>query len=219
MTAPNPFDTSEPMVETWVARSVPDILDALLRPLRTVGRPAIVAIDGRSGSGKTTVAHRFAEAHPGACVVSTDDVAWHHSFFGWDELLATNILEPTRAGRPVAYRPPAWDARDRPGSIDVPAGTTLLLLEGVGAARLEFSTLLDAIVWVQSDAIEARRRGLERDGGDAAAEAFWDEWQAEEIPFLETQRPWARAELIVCGTPNPRFEVAGAILVAPHRPD
>lgn len=35
-----------------------------------------------------------------------------------------------------------------------------------------------------------------------AAESFWDEWEAEESPFLAADRPWERADAILCGTPE-----------------
>ena len=46
------------------------------------GRPPIVAVDGRSSSGKTSLARRLAEAVPGSAPVHTDDIAWRHSAFG-----------------------------------------------------------------------------------------------------------------------------------------
>jgi hypothetical protein len=33
------------------------------------------------------------------------------------------------------FRPPRWDEHQREGAILVPAGCTLLIIEGVGAAR------------------------------------------------------------------------------------
>jgi hypothetical protein len=102
----------------------------------------------------------------------------------------------------VSYRPPAWDTRDRPGAIEVPAGTPLVVVEGVGAGRRSLGGLVDAGVWVQSDAAEARRRGIERDGGDQGAVDFWEQWNAEEIPFPAQDRPWERVRMIVCGTPE-----------------
>jgi hypothetical protein len=33
------------------------------------------------------------------------------------------------------------------------------------------------------------------------AAAFWNAWMAAEMPFLNEQRPWERADLIVAGTP------------------
>ena len=34
---------------------------------------------------------------------------------------------------------------------------------------------------------------------DQAARDFWAEWMAEEDPFLEQDRPWERADVIVAG--------------------
>ena len=176
----------------------------------------MVAVDGRSAAGKSTVAERLREAIPGAWVVHTDDVAWWHSFFGWADLLRDGVLEPVRRGDlPVRYRPPAWDERARPGAIEVPVGCRVLIVEGVGAGRSDLADLVDALVWVQSDVVEARRRGLIRDGGDEAAEAFWDEWDAEEVPFLELHAPWARADLVVCGTPEVAHAAAPDLALAP----
>jgi hypothetical protein len=166
------------------------------------GRPVVVAVDGHSGSGKTTVAERLAEQVPGAVVVHTDDVAWWESFLDWDHLMAGGILEPARRGEPVGFRPPAWDARGREGAIEVPAGRRLVVVEGVGSSRRSLTPLVDAAVWVQSDYDEANRRGIARDGGTAEAEAFWWEWMAAENPFLLQDRPWERAAAVVCGTPS-----------------
>ena len=196
--------TSEPDFGPWHAVPAAEVAAALLARIPMADdRVAIIAVDGRSAAGKSTAAERLRAVIPDACIVHTDDVAWWHSFFGWADLLRDGVLEPVRRGElPVRYRPPAWDERGREGAIVVPASCRVLLIEGVGAGRTELSDLLDAVVWVQSHEPEARRRGIERDGGDAAAEAFWDEWDAEEVPFLEGQAPWARADLVVCGTPE-----------------
>jgi energy-coupling factor transporter ATP-binding protein EcfA2 len=179
----------EPDCGPWRAVAVADLYAAL-------GRPHVLAVDGRSGSGKSTLVDRLAATVPGVAVVHTDDVAWHHDFFDWADLLVDGVLVPWRAGRDVAYRPPPWDARGRPGAITVPSGAPLLVVEGVGAGRRAFAPYLDALVWVQTDRAVATRRGLERDGGDVT---FWDEWEARERPFLAADRPWARADLVVNG--------------------
>jgi hypothetical protein len=38
---------------------------------------------------------------------------------------------------------------------------------------------------------------------------------AEEIPFVAGQRPWERADLTVCGTPQISFDPATELVVAP----
>jgi len=80
---------------------------------------------------------------------------------------------------------------------------------------------------VQSDAAEARRRGIERDvaGGRERDEVgpFWDEWMEEEVRFLAADRPWERADLVFCGTPAvlsdpPAPPPPGVLLVSAARP-
>ena len=73
------------------------------------GHAAVLAVDGRSNNGKTTVAARIRDMVPGAVVIHTDDIAWEHSRFGWADLLIEGILVPVHQGRAVSYRPPRWD--------------------------------------------------------------------------------------------------------------
>ena len=184
----------EPTIADWTVATYADVLTTLC--VRQSGI-AVVGVDGRSGSGKSTFAANLATVAPGVAIVHTDDVAWHHSFFDWDELLVDGVLAPVRhQGPPVAYRPPAWDARGRAGSIDVPSGTRVLVVEGVGACRERLHPWFDATVWIQCDPELAYRRVVAR--GDDPVE-FVDEWTARELPFLAHDRPWARATLVVSG--------------------
>ena len=180
-------------------------------------RPVVLAVDGRSSSGKTTLAGRLRNAIPGSVVVHTDDIAWCHSRFGWADLLIDGVLEPARAGRAVALRPPRWQDRGRPGAIEVPAGCSLLIVEGVGAARRESAHLIDVAIWVQADEAETDRRNLARVGTANGSATVRDhlEWMAEEIPFVAEQRPWERVDLVVCGTPLAAFDPATELVVAP----
>jgi hypothetical protein len=148
-------------------------------------------------------------------MVHTDDIAWHHSFFDWSDLLVEGILKPLRNGRAVSYRPPGWDKRGRPGAIEVAAGLDLVIVEGVGASRTEVMPWIDRALWVQSDFEEAERRGIVRDGGTERARDFWREWGVQEFDFLERQRPWERATVIVNGTPTQPYDQSTEIMLAP----
>ena len=196
----------EPVAGPWRVQRLDDLAGSL------TGARAI-AVDGRGGSGKSTLADRLAARLPGSVVVHTDDVAWNHSRFGWDDLMIDGILTPFRAGRGVRYQPPAWAPHGRTGEIAFPAETSALIIEGVGASRRDFADLLDVAIWVQSDYEEARRRGVSRDmardGHDEeSALRLWWEWEEEEVPFLIADRPWERADIIVAASP-----------VLPHDPD
>ena len=165
----------------------------------------LILIDGGGGAGKTTWSDRIATLLR-APVVHTDDISWNHDPFDWDDLLLDHVLAPWRRGDAVAFTPPGWVDHGRPGAVVVPVSTSLVI-EGVGAGRESLAAVADLTVWVQSDRDEARRRALARDVQQgrtpAEAVAFWDEWMADEDPFLVASRPWARADLVVRGNiPN-----------------
>lgn len=215
----------EPHAGPWRVAPVDELVRVIFRAAGApTGRPRVVAVDGRSAAGKSTLAGLLHDAVPSSAVVHTDDVAWHHSFFGWADLLACGALEPIRRGQPVRYRPPAWDARERTGAITVPVGLEMVLIEGVGAGQRALAQLLDAVVWVQSDFAEAERRGIARDivqgvnGDPEASTKFWHEWMAEELVFVEQQRQWERACVVVAGTPTLAHGSAEIVLAPPPRP-
>jgi hypothetical protein len=62
--------------------------------------PAIVAIDGRSSSGKTTLAEKFRRVTEGAAVVHTDDIplladmAFSYIDWNWPEAGVRHLLQP-----------------------------------------------------------------------------------------------------------------------------
>jgi hypothetical protein len=162
---------------------------------------------------------------PRSVVIHTDDIAWEHSRFGWADLLIDGILVPVHHGQPVSYRPPPWDEYGREGSIEVPAGCPLLIIEGDGAGRREVARLIDSLIWVQADEREAERRTAARAANRPEADLANrpvdgapfddDEWMAEEIPFNTAQRTWERADVIVCGTPEVPYEPSTEIVIAP----
>jgi hypothetical protein len=212
----------EPAAGPWRVVPVDVLLRLLFQAARTpAGRPWIVAVDGRSASGKSTLATLLHDAVPGSAIVHTDDIAWHEPFFSWAPLLAQGVLEPVRRGRrAVRYRPPAWQARGREGAVEVPAELDLVIVEGVGAGQRDVARLLDALVWVQSDFQEAENRGIARDvaqgvnGGLEATVALWHEWMTAEFRFLERERPWERACVVVTGTPTLQH-AADEVVLAP----
>lgn len=205
----------EPAAGPWRVERLTDFARLVLSVVgRPAGRPPIVALDGRSSSGKTSLAGRLASVITGAVTVHTDDIAWSHSRFGWSDLLARGVLEPVHSGRAVAYRPPAWDQHERPGAIEVPAEASLVIIEGVGASRRETADLLDTAEWVQSDLNAIARRNAAR---VAAGETDADgvaAWMKEEFPFVAQQRPWERAFIVVAGTPDLSHDLSSEVVLA-----
>ena len=218
----------EPEAGPWRVELLSTVVNAVTSrgpDASSSGRPAVLAVDGRSNNGKTTVAARISEMVPGSVVIHTDDIAFAHSRFGWAGLLIDGILVPVHQGRAVSYRPPRWDEHGRQGSIEVPAGCPLVIIEGDGAGRREVAHLIDTLIWVQADEREAGRRAAARlanpPAGDLANKdpdgVPFDEdgWMAEEIPFNAAQRTWERADIIVCGTPEIPHDPSTEIVIAP----
>ncbi|MDT0181888.1 hypothetical protein Q9S36_17050 [Microbacterium sp. ARD31] len=196
----------EPHAGPWTVRTHAELAAHLIGRAAVSGRPAIVAVDGRSGAGKSTLADALARATGSAQVVHTDDFAWHEPFFGWGRVLRPALAELRSTGA-LEFTPPAWVARGRDGSVRVPPGRRLVIVEGVGSSQREVADLIDAVVWVQSDDVLTEQRGIARDladgvnGDEAETVAFWHEWIGAERPFLAEDRPWERADVIVAGTP------------------
>ena len=210
----------EPAVERWHAVDRAEFVELLLEAAGSpTARPRILAVDGRGAAGKSTLATWLQEAVPASAVVHTDDLAWNEPFFQWGRLLR-QVLESLHRGEAAQLRPPAWREHGRPGAIHLPAGLEFVVVEGVGASQREHADLVDATVWVQSDFAEAERRGIARDieqgvnGDDQETVTFWQEWMSHELVFVQQQRPWERAALVVAGTAVLPLE-PGQVAVAP----
>ncbi|HEX7304308.1 hypothetical protein [Lentzea sp.] len=182
-------------------------------------RPAVVAIDGRGGAGKSVLAQRLHRLVPSSAVVHTDDIAWNQAYFDWADLMTRHVLRPLHRGEAVDFRPPAWVAHDRPGTIRVPAGTDVVWVEGTGMVRDALAPWIDASVWVQGDLDEQERRLVERDGDSAAQREHVTAWLAEELPHMQREQPWRKATLTVAGTSELPHDPETEVVVAGGQPD
>ena len=195
----------EPAVTQWQVSATDELVAQLLNLVGTPqGRPAIIAVDGRGGSGKTTLTTALAAAVPGAQAFHLDDLIWNEPLYDWDQLYVDTLTQLRQAGS-LDLVPDKWREHGREGSIRIPAGSPLVLVEGTGAGLAAVRSLIDAHVWVQTGDDVAERRGIKRDiaegvNGDAEESVrFWHWWMAGERLFFAKDRPWRRADVIVSG--------------------
>jgi uridine kinase len=181
---------------------------------RAAGGVLVVAVDGRGGSGKTTIAAAVAGASL-ASVVHTDDffqwpAAGHlgcagasgpaagppplDRYYDWPRIRA-EALEPLRAGRAATFRRFDWESG---GGLDGPVTvepTGLIVLEGVFSAAPELADLVDRAVLVETPATERIRRLRAR-----LTQEEWDEdWLSAEQAYFSAVRPPASFSLVVRG--------------------
>lgn len=188
-------------------------------------RAPVIVIDGRSGSGKSVLSARLAEAlrTAGGGVWRGVQVAHLDSWYpGWHGLEAGTALTEDLLTRVPAF--PEWDwARGRIRRwVRLDPGRPLLV-EGSGALTRRVRAASDLRVWVDvagpgdidegapaapagagrdlagrgtpAAAVERRSRALERDGD--TYRPWWDAWAAQEIRHIERHRPRALADLEV----------------------
>jgi len=160
--------------------------------------PVIIAIDGRSGAGKTTLAVELAarlRAHHKVSLFHLEDI-----YPGWDGLAAgveryvSTVLTPLSRGEAATWT--SWDWTNHyDGDARVTLPAEIVIVEGVGAASEPARPFLSAVIWAESPDDIRRTRALDRDGDTYTP--FWDQWAAQEEEWLGRDDVPGRADLRV----------------------
>ena len=165
--------------------------------------PILVALDGRSAAGKSTLAALVAPL-VGAVVIDGDDFYSGGTAANWDAMSAVEkadhcmdwrrqrpVLEKLAMGETASWHPYDWEADDgslaRIPVICEPA--PVIILDGAYSARPELADLFDLRVLLDAPAGLRRAQLIEREGEGYREEwnARWDE--AEQWYFGEVMPP------------------------------
>lgn len=186
------------------------LLDAIRGRLGTRTLPFLVALDGRSGTGKSTLAALIAGAL-GATVVAGDDFYAGGTDAEWAarsaaeraaqcidwQRLRTAALVPLRADRTAAWHP--FDFHRGAGLAThqvTRAPAAVIVLDGIYSARPELADLVDLVVLVEAD--DALRRGrLRAREGAAFMDAWHRLWDAAEDYYFTKVQPPSSFDLII----------------------
>ena len=156
----------------------------------------IVLIDGRSNSGKSTLAATvkslfFKQGESAPRVVHMDDL-----YLGWNGLqagvdyLQRFILKPLTDSYIAQWREFDWANPGEPGYETRNgewrefSGGTPLIIEGCGALNQLSAPLADVRVWLEVDQETRHQRWVAREG---SAE-HWAEWAAQEEEFYSREK-------------------------------
>lgn len=171
------------------------VLDVAAR-VRAVGAiPVIVAVDGRSGSGKTTFAHALCDELAEATLVHLD-----HIYPGWDglaatpALVATQILAPLRRHEPAAFRQFDWEREDS-GSLVAVQPARFVIVEGAGSSVGPARPYVDLSVWLDADEPVRKARALGRDGD--AYRPHWQRWADQEQQMFSSDNTREHADMVL----------------------
>jgi aminoglycoside 6'-N-acetyltransferase len=167
------------------------------------GRPVLVAVDGRSGSGKSTAADGLA-SRLDAVVVRGDDFyrdlsdetrralppAQAAELMFDVERLRSEALAPLLAGEPGTYHPHDWVTGTGLASTVVSLDPRpIVILDGVYAGRAELSDLVDVAVCLEADEATRLQRLAERGHGNEQWHSVWE--AAEDYHFTHLRPPAA----------------------------
>lgn len=157
-------------------------------------RPILVALDGRCGSGKTTLAVQLAEAFPDSITVHTDDYYLPPAdrVPEWDTIPCANmdlarlraeVLEPARAGQPFLYK--AYSCRE--GAYLPPvacAPARLVLIEGSYSHHPSLAACYDLRVFVTCS--KAEQAAACRPGKGPVTPLLWSGGSRWKRPILQS---------------------------------
>lgn len=165
----------------------------------------IVLIDGRSNSGKSTLAENlqnylFKHGESAPRIIHMDDL-----YPGWDGLaegadyLQRFILNPlagigsAAAGtsvRTASWQEYDWSLGERKNWREFSGGTPLIV-EGCGALNQQSAQLSDIKVWLEVAEEIRHARWLEREGSNE----HWAEWAAQELDFYAREKSQELADV------------------------
>lgn len=161
-------------------------------------RPLIIAIDGRSGAGKTTLALELVarlRTHHTVSLFHLEDI-----YPGWDGLATgvdtycSSVLAALATGTDARWQPWDWEADEHGTTRTLPAAE-IVIAEGVGAATQGARPQTDVVIWCSATDQERKERALRRDGDLFAP--FWDSWAAQEAELLAGDDVAGAADLLV----------------------
>jgi uridine kinase len=159
------------------------------------GDTVVVAVDGPSGAGKTTLT-RALRRHLGRPPVLHLDPLYP----GWDGLPLTpailhdRILAPLARGERAAYQRFDWEADAFAEEHEVRAAP-LLLVEGCGAGAWPGFAYVAVLIWVDAPTAVRYERAIARDG--ETYRPNWERWAASERALFRADRTRERADLVV----------------------
>jgi uridine kinase len=180
---------------------------------RKEGRPFLIAIDGHSAAGKSTLANYVAKLLATTAIVHTDDFyrpmneekrfelnpqEGYEYYYDWQRL-KQDVLQPLSTMQAAEFRTYDWQ-NNRLNGWKRMEPTNFIIVEGCYSARLEFGPFFNVIVFVETPLRERQRRQTERND---AMQAWLDRWEASERFYIEMTNLQERADIVVSGLQVP----------------
>lgn len=187
-----------------------EISSLLVSTIKNLPEPAVVAISGFGGSGKSTFAKLLGDKL-NAPVVGIDSFqkrgAFNTEFELWEIMdfsrLEEEVLKPfLRGDKSIQYGHFNAPTESIAKTIEVQNGG-VLIVEGVGLFRPELMDYFIYKIWLDVPLDDATERGKKRDReeyGNPQDESWDGVWKKNDLEYYEKFRPAEVADLIIQNT-------------------
>lgn len=177
-----------------------DAVSGAVAALTSGQLPLILAVDGRSGAGKTTLAREIEARVAARCPkISVTSIEVESFIAGWTGLeagvgrVASEIAAPFRHSGHAEAR--AWDwHRGVWGEMTSVGPADVLLIVGCGSSSRALAQFVDVSVWIEAPEAVRRARVTLREGDPSA---WWGLWAAQEERLLEQRDSRVLATYVV----------------------
>lgn len=175
-------------------------------------RPLVIAVDGRCGSGKSTLSRRLCDAYPGS-VIHMDDFFLRPEQRTRERLAETGgnidyerfekeVVQPLREGRrSFEYRRYDCSEERLAGTVKVP-GQPLIVVEGAYSCHPRFSGIYDLKLFLDIDGPEQISR-LRRRSGERMLARFLREWIPMEEDYFDSFHIREQCDILLDGRTSP----------------
>jgi uridine kinase len=172
------------------------------------GRFHTIAIDGRAGSGKSSLSRYLLERYPTAIIFHGDNYnqARGSAWFGApnEALLRTDVFEPLQRGNTFASRHYDWKAATWTAVTEVVV-SDIFCAEACFA--FEYPLDWDVRLWVDVSRAEALARAVTRETAEHGWETpdpgyleEWRQWQLQEDAYIARVDPARLATTVLDGS-------------------
>ena len=187
-----------------------------IESIQSKGKTKLIAIDGRGGSGKSSLASTLITLAPSFKIVPVDafpcapeDHPWHplgtQTWVNWKRLRDAALL-PLASGEDAKFLRTPWWKGQPSGPIEIVAWGGTVIVEGCYSLRRELRDLYDLRIWVEGPVDEAVENAIRRDG-EAVRQSWTEAYAPNETAYIESHNPQAAADLVVLNSGSKRFEL------------
>ncbi len=171
----------------------------------------LVAIDGHSAAGKTSLAREIEKSFADVKVVPMDDfyrvmeskererldvASGYELYYDWQRL-EQEVLQPLSQEQPSHYHSYDWSRNKLSEKTTTVQPLGVVIVEGCYALRPELQYYYQVKILVETSAEKRLERQLKRAN---ASKEWLEKWDAAERYYLENYKPHDYADLIVPGS-------------------